>query len=134
MNHLTEAEHFLARLNAMSRPQLLEAMRYLHDRDPAVMDRALDFAATDVTMPIPAPVPPDIDERVIEFMRARMNYGALTGTRHRDPLTVACPDCDAPAGERCLTEFGCMARYIAAQVPDVIAGDFGPTIVDGGAS
>ena len=32
------------------------------------------------------------------------------------PLAIACPSCGAEAGQRCTSDFGCMARYYAAEV------------------
>jgi hypothetical protein len=32
------------------------------------------------------------------------------------PLAIACPSCGAEPGQRCTSDFGCMARYYATQV------------------
>ncbi len=34
----------------------------------------------------------------------------------RDPMAIACPSCEAEPGQRCKSDFGCMARYYAAGV------------------
>ena len=51
MNHRTPAEDFRARLAALSREQLEQAMHYLRGCDPDVVDRAL------ASVPAATPVP-----------------------------------------------------------------------------
>jgi hypothetical protein len=39
----------------------------------------------------------------------------LPGEAVASPMAVTCPSCGAEPGQRCKTDFGCMARYYAAE-------------------
>ena len=47
---------------------------------------------------------------------AGITVRAEPGEAVPSPLAVACPSCKAEAGQRCKSDFGCMARYYAVEV------------------
>ena len=47
---------------------------------------------------------------------AGITVRAEPGEAVPSPLAVACPSCKAEAGQRCTSDFGCMARYYAVVV------------------
>jgi hypothetical protein len=122
MNHRTPIEDFRARLAALSREQLEEAMHYLRGYDSFAMDRALELAEMPVTNAAAAAV-------VAEAIR--------TGTPVivEDDAADRCPDCGRASctGEDCYWPDEAGIRRPARDEPGTIAGDFGPETVNGGA-
>ena len=46
---------------------------------------------------------------------AGITVRAEPGEAVPSPLAVACPTCNAGAGQRCKSDFGCMARYYVVE-------------------
>ena len=46
---------------------------------------------------------------------AGITVRAEPGEAVPSPLAVACPSCKAEAGQRCKSDYGCMARYYVAE-------------------
>ena len=47
---------------------------------------------------------------------AGITVRAEPGEAVPSPLAVACPSCEAEPGQRCTSDYGCMARYYAAKM------------------
>ena len=120
MNHRTPAENFRARLMAMSRPQLEEAMRYLHIVDPGVVERALQFAALPVTVEHPAPVAVSL-----AYCMAARDFG--------DGFTALCDRLDKHREHRAPGRHDGDPDIRWTDEALVYAGDFGATIAEDGA-
>ena len=58
--------------------------------------------------------PDDADRLIKAAAEAKRQMDALRDAPAA--LAIACPSCKAGAGQRCTSDFGCMARYYAVEV------------------